>query len=1275
VQFIPHGPDIPETLLQAHEEGRVVFFCGAGISYPAGLPGFAGLVDAIYQRNGTNPTQIEQRSLDLGNFDATLDLLERRLPGQRLAIRRALAEALKPNLRQRGATQTHEALLRLARQRDQTLRLVTTNFDRVFHAASRRSGLPFHEYAAPMLPIPKMSRWNGVVFLHGLLPHKSGDTALQRLVVTSGDFGLAYLTERWAARFVTELFRNYVVCFIGYSINDPVLRYMMDALAADRMQGESVLQAWAFGDCVTGTEHETKVEWQAKGVTPILYQRPAGTHDHSALHTTLKMWAETHRDGVLGKERIIVNHALAHPAGSTQQDDYVSRVLWALADKSGLPAKRFASFNPVPTLDWLFEAFCDDRFQHSDLSRFGVAPQREVDDKLRFSLIRRPAPYALASPMFLASMQAAGCQWDDVMHHLACWLLRHLDDPKLVIWIAQRGGRMHERLVALVEIELDRIAQLEREGRAADLETIRSHAPRAIPRPLMRRLWRLILSGRVQNAHSGLELHRWKKRWERDGMTASLRLQLKEFLTPRIEVRQPIGRGALGAGGNEPLRLSDLASCDVVLTAADARSLLPRREQEAWVADLPRILDDVAQNLKDALDLQHELGVADEWSDRSNWHLPSIARHWQNRGFREWILLIELLRDSWVETRVMDAPKATRIAQGWFAVPYPTFKRLALFAASYDECIEPAQWVIWLLSDGARWLWSSETMREVCRLLVLQGRHLNGRSREQLESAIASGPNRDMYTAEMSLPAWEELSARRTWLRLSKLMEAGVELSETATTRLKAISELYPLWTLSPNQRDEFSHWSSGTGDPDFEDSRDIDVAPRTRDELIVWLQQPIPERRPFYEDTWPTVCREVFDEAFGALSDLAQRNVWPAWRWQEALNVWSDEEQIERSWRAAAPILEGMPTDVAKQIVSALSYWLEQASRSLDEHERICIDLCHTILKLPLDERATISGPNGQPLNQPVTEAINHPVGRATQALIHLWFNRGPSDNEKLPEDLASLLTALCDQQEARFRHGRVILAAQLIAFFRADREWTERHLLPRFDWQESGEAASCWEGFLWSPRLFAPLMLAFKSAFLETAKHYTQLGEHRSQFAAFLTYAALDPIPGISTTEQRDAFASLPIDGLEEAAEALVQALQGAAEQREEYWTNRVLPFWRNVWPKSTDKISPRISKSLAELSITADSQFPVALDAVADWLGQIEYGDFMVVSLHESGLCPRFPLPALRLLDKLVTTPQWVPDELGKCLDEIANAQPQLVRAAEFTRLREITRRRDQ
>jgi hypothetical protein len=379
VQFITNGPDIPDALLQAHEEGRVVFFCGAGISYPAGLPGFKGLVEEIYRLNGTALSDIERDAFEREQFDATLDLLERRLPGQRLAVRRALVQALKPKLRRKGAIDTQEALLRLARNREGALRLVTTNFDRVFHMAAKRTRQGFQAYAAPMLPVPKNSRWNGVVYLHGLLPEKADDTALNRLVVTSGDFGLAYLTERWAARFVSELFRNYVVCFVGYSINDPVLRYMMDALAADRLLGEVTLQAWALGDCEIGQEHRKVIEWEAKGVTPILYNVPLGSHGHSALHQTLQAWADTYRDGVQGKEAIVVKHALARPQDSTQQDDFVGRMLWALSDKSGLPAKRFADFNPAPSLDWLLQAFADERFGHGDLSRFGVPPRSDVD--------------------------------------------------------------------------------------------------------------------------------------------------------------------------------------------------------------------------------------------------------------------------------------------------------------------------------------------------------------------------------------------------------------------------------------------------------------------------------------------------------------------------------------------------------------------------------------------------------------------------------------------------------------------------------------------------------------------------------------------------------------------------------------------------------------------------------------------------------------------------------------------------------------------------------
>lgn len=1277
MQFISNGPDIPDVLLQAHEEGRVVFFCGAGISYPAGLPGFGGLVKDVYRLNGTalSDSEIEQEAFDRGQFDGTLDLLERRLPGQRLAVRRALAQALKPKLHRKGAVDTQAALLRLARSREGALRLVTTNFDRIFHVAAKRTGQTFQAYAAPMLPIPKNSRWNGLVYLHGLLPEKADDTALNRLVVTSGDFGLAYLTERWAARFVSELFRNYVVCFVGYSINDPVLRYMMDALAADRMQGEVTPQAWALGDSEPGQEHRKTIEWEAKGVTPILYNVPAGSNDHSALHQTLHAWAETYRDGVQGKEAIVVKHALTRPQASTQQDDFVGRMLWALSDNSGLPAKRFADFNPVPSLDWLLEPFAHERFGHTDLPRFGVSPHDEVDTTHRFSLIRRPARYDRAPPMLLASGGLSGSQWDYVMFQLARWLVRHLDDPRLIIWIAERGGQLHDRWPWLIEHELDRFASLEREGKTSELDQIRLNAPKAIPGPLMRTLWRLLLSSRVKSPRHDPDLYRWKGRLKREGLTATLRMELRELLAPKVVLKKPfLWSDDDSTGTDEPTRIKQLVDWELALAADYVHSALRDLADEHWTSALPFLLDDFQQLLRDALDLLRELGEADDHVDRSHWDLPSITPHWQNRGFRDWVSLIELLRDAWLAIHANDSERATRIAQNWFEVPYPTFKRLALFAASHDNCIQPEQWVDWLLTEGACWLWSTDTGREVFRLFVLQGRTLTGGAQERLEAAILAGPPQERLMGQSEPDWWAEHVLYSIWLRLAKLNTSGLVLGEPAAARLAELSAAHPRWQLAANERDEFSHWMSGTGDPDYEDSLDVDIAPRKRHELVQWLTKQIPERRPFYEDTWRDVCRTRFFHSLSALRDLAQDGVWPAGRWREALQTWSEEGMVLRSWRYAAPLVQTMPDALIQEIDHAVTWWMEATSKSISRHEDILLNLCRRVLALPLEAG---SGSriirNGVETYDPVGSAINHPVGHATQALINLWFKQSPNDNDLLPAALQPFFTALCDVQVDRFRHGRVLLGSRLIAFFRGDRSWTEQHLLPLFDWSNPVEARAAWEGFLWSPRLYQPLLAAFKSQLLESANHYADLGEHRQQFATFLTYAALGPTEGYTVEEFRSAIGAFPREGLEESAQALYQALEGAADQREDYWKNRALPFWQQIWPKSRALGTRRIAESLTRMVIAARGELPAALAAVQDWLQPFEHPDYVVHLLNDSGLCRRFPADTLSMLNAVIADQQWAPRELGKCLDQIEQSAPTLAQDPRYLKLREYFRRR--
>ncbi|HGB5151963.1 TPA: SIR2 family protein [Salmonella enterica subsp. enterica serovar Havana] len=171
MQFITNGPDIPDSLLQAHEDGKVVFFCGAGISYPAGLPGFGDLVDKIYQKIGEKRNALEEAAYKAYQYDTTLELLERRIVGNKQTVRQALAQILKPKIRRENALTTHNALLQLSQDQAGRIRLVTTNFDHLFDIAAKNMKKKLTSYLAPMLPVPKNSRWNGVVYLHGILPH------------------------------------------------------------------------------------------------------------------------------------------------------------------------------------------------------------------------------------------------------------------------------------------------------------------------------------------------------------------------------------------------------------------------------------------------------------------------------------------------------------------------------------------------------------------------------------------------------------------------------------------------------------------------------------------------------------------------------------------------------------------------------------------------------------------------------------------------------------------------------------------------------------------------------------------------------------------------------------------------------------------------------------------------------------------------------------------------------------------------------------------------
>ena len=1255
MQFVKRGPDIPESLLQAHEDSRVVFFCGAGISYPAGLPGFHGLVEKIYSRLQIDRGPVQETAIRAKRYDTALGVLEAQIADGRRTVRNAIAEILNPQSLTPHTTATHDALLTLAKCRDNHTRLITTNFDRLFEHVIANGSTAVERFEAPLLPVPKY-RWDGLVYLHGLLPEEPTGKTLDNLVVSSGDFGLAYLTERWAARFVSELLRNFVVCFVGYSIDDPVLRYMMDALAADRLLGESTEEMFAFGSYSKGQETTQANEWRAKNVTPILYRE----HWHHAyLHRTLQVWARTHRDGTRGKERIVVEYASAHPDTATRQDDFVNRMLWALSDPTGLPAKQFADMNPVPSLAWL-EPICEPIFHHADLVRFGIPPKTAVDETLAFSLTHRPAPYDLAAPMVIADSGAHGTRHDDVMHHLTCWLMRHLNDPALLLWFIKQGGTLRSNLELRLAYRLDELARMEQCGEIEELERIRRNAPAEIPDTRMRILWGLFLAGRIKMPHQDADLYRWRGRFEREGLTTTLRLELCAILTPKVSLRPPFPWPLDDDEDEEPRRIHQLVDWDIVLTADNVHwNLHELEETDTWADALPTLLADFTNLLRDALDLMKELGSADDKSDLSYVNQPFITEHPQNSQVQDWTALIELNRNAW-QALVSKSPEQARLAaETWSHITYPLFRRLTFFTAAQADTVPSHKALQWLLADDNWWLWSNETRNEAMQLITALAPRLSPNQLRKLERAILAGPPRDMYRPDIDEEDWNDLKDRETWLRLIRISQAGATLNAAARRRQNELSASHPDWDPLEEEPWIYTTWAG-----DLDELLPRVTTPRDPEELVEWLRSnPEPDGR--QQADWRDRCRDHLDTAASALIALAEEGNWPVARWEEALLRWSEDGLTHPSWLKLAPVLANIPANVLHQLARPVSLWLEKLSRIIEEHEETFLSLCSDILAFdhPFEDSEQDS----------LDLAIRHPIGNVTQALLRWWYRKDLQDGQGLDHEPKGMFTEICDTNKPWFRPGRALLALHVISLFRVDPDWTTQFVLPLFEWKNNeAEARSAWQAFLWSPRLHGPLMAELKPTFLDTANRCSQLGEYGRQYASLLAYVGLEPEDVFRTAELRAAMQRLPQEELEHAAETFYRTVNAAGEQRADYWRNRVTPFLKSIWPKTTDKISEAISRNFSLASIAAGQAFPEALRQVHPWLKPLQFPDQITRALQRAGLHNQFPEEALDLLHRIF--PEQARGHfpnLADCLRTIKNAQPELSRDHRFQRLLDIQR----
>jgi len=318
--WITSEVELPQAVIDAQAAGRLVFFVGAGASMgpPASLPSFKELARQL--------ASIARRPFDdTGNLDRFLGSMPANFDTHTHTRNLIAREGSMPN-------STHTALVRVAASIG-PLRIVTTNFDDHISSAASSAGIEVYEkWVGPALPLG--DAFTGIVHLHGSVLRDP-----RELVLTDTDFGRAYLTHAWATRFLLPMFQNNTVVFVGYSHDDPIMRYLALGLP-------SRTPRYAF----VSADKANDPDWTRLGVETIGY--PVQADDHSALVAALEAWDVRARMGQTDHQARMKEIVDAGPTLTPVDRDYLAERLKTV-DGAREFAKATAGVAPNRQVEWL----------------------------------------------------------------------------------------------------------------------------------------------------------------------------------------------------------------------------------------------------------------------------------------------------------------------------------------------------------------------------------------------------------------------------------------------------------------------------------------------------------------------------------------------------------------------------------------------------------------------------------------------------------------------------------------------------------------------------------------------------------------------------------------------------------------------------------------------------------------------------------------------------------------------------------------------------------
>ena len=882
-------------------------------------------------------------------------------------IYKSVAKALTPE--SRVDLSAHQTMLKLATTKDGLVRFVTTNFDRLFDLCKP----DIHTFLPPRLPdLNHPNEFSGTVYLHGKVNEDGTGAASNSFVLSSSEFGDAYLANGWATSFVKGILEKYVEVFVGYSADDPPIQYLLEAL---NKSSSHLNDIYGFQ---SGDESYASSKWHHKGVKAIAYD---DTNGHIALWSTLESWAERASDPDTWYQEIITKAGMGPHLLQPYERGQIAHIV---STTEG--AKKFANSEILAPATWLHVFDPELRYEGLRENLSNTENRADVVDPFHFySLDSDHTPQHVDPNDFYNKRETPTGAWDafefnphDIkgaqeqraikfrgddskfsqfstlpqrLNTLTYWLSRVAEQPEVIWWVTKQKC-LHPWVQLVLKSEFER--------RSKDMDSTLNEA------------WGYILDGFEQNYKRGKpNWYTLERAIKNNGWCPRKLRHLAKVTEPYIKVTPPYHTP--NGINREQISLKDLIHLDLHYPE------LPRR-LEIPDESIIRTVEILRRKLELAVELENEIGgyglsLSCSLTPEKNTEDSYSRTH----GLFAWVLLFV----SYLEKLVLiDLDAAQKELSKWPCDDSTIFARLRIWALgkSYLVPNKSISATLNQLSDEA--FWGSYHARDLLLAFVARWKELDQCSRSTIENRILQGP-KPWKTEECG---FKERKARNILDRVTWLKQNGCELTIDTDKLVDKLRDDTPEWKPEHAKDAARSFEARGgivTKNTDYSLLADEPLA------SILERASELSGRQADFlidEDPFHGLSQEKPIRAFNALTYSAKKGNIVDWAWDTFLYAEARKNDKPRFIALIAERLSSFTRDDLAKILRSLSNWFEKSTSVLADnypatYYKLAFKLVDAMSIQPAKGESSIIRVNEAP--DWSMESINSPTGNLTSAIM----------------------------------------------------------------------------------------------------------------------------------------------------------------------------------------------------------------------------------------------------------------------------------------------------